>query len=362
MKKRPLLIALVVSAVVLAAGVALAQGGVYAPLFEEAAKVTTTTEAEKPPKTVEEPAADERPEIVEEPAAAEKTAGQTVDEDTKGEEQPPAEETKEEPKEEPEADVTPPAVFITSPDDGAHFTDKVLKFRGETEPGTRVFAGTYEADVTEDGEWAIILVLAPGKNVVTFTAKDDAGNKATASVTVYFDVPSEFSANQKYGSCSEPIPYDRFSGTGTPGSRVEAISEFGSGKTKVQEDGTWYLKVVFPDAPYGTAFPVTIKDEFGHEKVFEFTSYATGEIEFTINQKYGTNTSPWEKFYGTATPGTKLIAVSEYGSADLQVGPEGTYYLEVHFTDPPADTPFSIVVETSEGYRGEFTYTYRPTK
>ncbi len=366
MKKRSLLITLVVFAVVTAAGVALAQGGVYAPLFEKAEKVTTTTLEkpsgdegvdEKPP--AQEPAEEKAEEPAEKPA--EEPAEQPKDESAEEPKDQPAEEPKDEPAEEPEADVTPPELFITTPEDGARFAEKALKFRGETEPGARVFAGKYEADVNEAGEWAIVLMLAPGKNHVTFVAKDEAGNKSDASVTVYYDAPEgEFTANQKYGSCSDPIPWEKFYGTGTPGSWIEAVSEYGSGETKVKDDGTWYLKVTFPEAPYGKTFPVTVKDAFGHKKVFEFTSYSSGEVEFTINQKYGTNTMPWEKFYGTATPGTHIVAVSDYGSADLKAADDGKYYLKVHFTEPPVDTPFTIVVETSEGYRGEFAFTYHP--
>lgn len=188
-----------------------------------------------------------------------------------------------------EADITPPVLKVSSPTDGEHFEAEVITFAGITEPGAKVTAsGKYAASVASNGDWVIDLVLAPGANGVVFTAADAAGNVAQARLTVYLDVPKEtttttkaekgweFSAFQKYGSCSEPIPYDEFSGTGKPGSTISVTSEYGSSSTVVNEDGTYWLRVEFPGAPFGTIFPVKVKDEFGNKKVFEFVSNYSG--------------------------------------------------------------------------------------
>ena len=183
------------------------------------------------------------------------------------------------------ADTTPPELKVSSPSNGEHFETEVVTFSGITEPGAKVTAsGKYAASVSSDGGWVIDLVLAPGANGVVFTAADAAGNMSQARLTVYLDVPKEtttttkaekgweFSAFQKYGSCSEPIPYDEFSGTGKPGSTINVASPYGSGTTTVSEDGTYCLRVEFPEAPHETFFTVKVKDEFGNKKVFEFVS------------------------------------------------------------------------------------------
>jgi hypothetical protein len=88
----------------------------------------------------------------------------------------------------PKADTTPPALQVLSPKDGATVTSRVLEFTGVTERGAEVFSGPFEAE-TIDGEWSINLVLAPGKNGASFTARDAAGNETTVRIVVTYDAP-----------------------------------------------------------------------------------------------------------------------------------------------------------------------------
>jgi hypothetical protein len=86
--------------------------------------------------------------------------------------------------------TTPPEIVVTSPKDGATVDDKVIEFRGETEPGARVASGSFEASVDEDGSWSIRLVLREGRNRAYFTATDDVGNSQTISLSVTYDPPA----------------------------------------------------------------------------------------------------------------------------------------------------------------------------
>lgn len=188
-------------------------------------------------------------------------------------------------------DTTPPPLTITSPEEGASFDEKTVTFVGTTEPGARVFAGPYEADVSSTGEWQIILVLREGSNLARFDARDDAGNESHAAVTVYYVVAqpaptttaakegppttsekelSEFTAFATFGSCAETPPYDVYHGTGEPGSTVYVTSEHGSGSVVVGGEGAWETTVVFATAPPGQPFPVKVSDEFGRKTTFEF--------------------------------------------------------------------------------------------
>ncbi len=180
------------------------------------------------------------------------------------------------------ADTVAPILKITSPEQGAHLEEKTIEFAGTTEPGARVFAGRYEADVASSGEWHIVLVLSEGKNVARFTARDAAGNEAEATVTVYYDPPeptttttvekekAAFTAFKTYGSCSETPPFDVYYGTGEPGSFVDITSEYGSAEVQIGENGQWEKKVYFETAPPGVPFLVRVKDQFGRQKDFEF--------------------------------------------------------------------------------------------
>lgn len=90
----------------------------------------------------------------------------------------------------PAADTTPPPLRITSHDDGDTVTDRVVTFRGTTEPGARVASGPFDATVDGDGAWSLQLVLAPGDNGALFTARDAAGNATEVRIVVTYTPPT----------------------------------------------------------------------------------------------------------------------------------------------------------------------------
>ena len=204
---------------------------------------------------------------------------------------------------EPAADTTAPRIKILSPEAESRVKTSSIVVVGLTEPGAKV---TYPADraidVGEDGMWSTEVRLDVGENVLTFTATDEAGNHATASVTVIRVVdpprttttttttkptdttppttkpPAEwvFTAHSTFGSCSENPPYDIYHGTGKPGTLIAVSSEFGGGTTEIAESGEWSLKVFFAEAPPEVTFAVKVKDFTGERVVFEFVNLFVG--------------------------------------------------------------------------------------
>lgn len=90
----------------------------------------------------------------------------------------------------PPADTTPPSLRVTSPDDGETVSDRVVTFRGTTEPGASVSSGPFDATVDDDGSWSLQLVLAPGDNGAVFSARDGAGNTTDVRVVVTYSPPT----------------------------------------------------------------------------------------------------------------------------------------------------------------------------
>lgn len=279
-------------ALVLVAGAAvafMASPGDDAADSPEAVEKSTTTTSEKVKETTP------TTEKVEETEAKEDSPkAEAVSDDSKKE----TEEEREEAKE-PE-DTTPPDLVILFPEDGQHFDEQKIAFEGKTEPGAKVYAGDYEADVDEAGNWRIVLILTnKGGNVATFKAFDEAGNESVASVKAYYDAaPSEkasesekakeeerkeeekekeepksyeFSATQKYGSCSENPPFDKWYGTGEPGTKVTIASPYGSGSTEIGKYGEWIVKVHFEGVECGQTFEVVLETDKGHRKTYSFT-------------------------------------------------------------------------------------------
>ncbi|MGD2061022.1 MAG: hypothetical protein PVF87_09175 [Acidimicrobiia bacterium] len=276
-------------ALVLTAGVALAL--VAGPEPQEGGasqQMTTTTEA---PDNAEADSPDSEAKGAEaQEEKPEETSKEKEVSEEKGEAESETEETK---PTTAERDTTPPDLVISHPEDGQHFTESKVVFEGKTEPGARVYAGKYEADVDGEGHWRIVLILSSGGNTATLRALDPAGNESFAKVQVFYDPPTvdekpekdeheegqpteepqshEFVAHQKYGSCAEDVPYDVWYGTGTPGTKVFIGSEFGTNSTTIGEMGKWDLKVKFPEAPCGETFRVVLETDRGDREVFEFT-------------------------------------------------------------------------------------------
>lgn len=182
-----------------------------------------------------------------------------------------------------QADTTPPPLAITTPQQDERFEIDKIEFRGTTEPGASVFAGRYEANVDETGNWSIVLILSPGANGALFTATDAAGNEAQARVTVHYDVPEptttttkapkeeiKFTAHNVYGFCEEEPPFDVYWGTAPPGTPIYVESEYGSGSTTANDNGEWELSVTFPEAPANKEFNVKVKDNKGNKVYFDF--------------------------------------------------------------------------------------------
>ncbi|GBE24425.1 hypothetical protein BMS3Bbin02_00696 [bacterium BMS3Bbin02] len=179
-------------------------------------------------------------------------------------------------------DTTPPAFKILSPEHNQTFEVEVVTFSGTVEPGATVFAGRYEATVTDGGEWSIALTLAPGRNTATLVATDAAGNQTSATVVVFLEVPKpdppadwEFTANRVKGSSTKSPPYDVYWGTGKPGTAIQILSEFGSGSVEVDAEGGWEVKVFFPTAPENNEFVVKVKDFTGAKFTFGFIYIVT---------------------------------------------------------------------------------------
>ena len=352
MKHRPIVILAVSFAVVLAAGVALAQVGSYAPGFTELADKSDSVVSDvlSLPQT-QDPEALDLTEAT--PSKVDLKEVRPVKEEPKKVVDQP-EKPAEEPKDEP-ADTTPPKLTITSPTDGAHFGEKTLKYTGMTEPGTRVFAGEWEADVFESGEWHIVLVLSAGKNVTTFTAKDPAGNRTKAAVTAYLDASGkEFTAHQKYGTNSEP--WEKFSGTAMPGTVIELGSEYGDARL-VTEGYEWFLKLHFEGLTEATTFTIVLHTSTGQEMNFTFT-YDPKPIEFSATQKYEScsGPEPYNKYYGTATPGTTITVTSDHGSASTVAAANGEWLIPVFFTGTTDGEPFVVTVNDSEGHEKTFSF------
>lgn len=87
--------------------------------------------------------------------------------------------------------------------------------------------------------------------------------------------PVQWSAFQVYGTCDATPAYDVFYGTAEPGSIILISSPYGGRDKLVGENGTWEVKVFFPDAPVGEPFQVWVTSG-DHQDDFWFTRVSPG--------------------------------------------------------------------------------------
>jgi hypothetical protein len=300
------------------------------------------------------------------PEISEKDSSAVIEESTSDRAEPPREEVeKSEPekKEEEEPADESTWIEILAPTDGQVFGDKRVAFEGKAEPGAKVYAGEYQADINDDGVWRIVLFLAPGSQTVQFKAIDAAGNRATDAVTVSLETVKteekpksfEFTVHQKYVESHER--FEKFYGTGTPGMGVLAKSEYGTEDARVGDNGEWRLPIEFSGLTETKTFPITISTTEGFSGTYWFT-YVAKTHEFTVHQKFVESHERFEKFYGTGTPGMGVVARSEFGVADVRVGENGEWWLPVEFSGLTETKTFPITISTTEGFSGTYWFTY----
>lgn len=87
-------------------------------------------------------------------------------------------------------DDTPPTLVVTSPLTGATVTVPSVTVSGGTEPGAVLYIGGLLTQVDEgSGDFAAVVALVEGVNDIVVEAFDSAGNSATTTVAVTYEVP-----------------------------------------------------------------------------------------------------------------------------------------------------------------------------
>lgn len=92
-------------------------------------------------------------------------------------------------------DTAAPILTITAPTNNSRTDASTALVSGTTEPGAAVAVDDLLANVTENGSFAVLVPLQEGKNLITVTATDLAGNSVTEKLTVEYS-PRANSASQ----------------------------------------------------------------------------------------------------------------------------------------------------------------------
>jgi hypothetical protein len=190
------------------------------------------------------------------------------------------------------------------------------------------------------------LAIAFGSIALAAMLPDSSGDDAATVTSLVSDpeIPTGSSSHfrrtavrrwrdSSENSTSTALEPTRNSAGGRSGTVVLRSSPYGSADLVVGESGEFSLKLFFEGAPTGASFPVTLTVG-DQEYDFEFTwLWDPQNIEITAFQGYGQSEAPlpFEKFYGSAPPGTIVTITSAYGSADTVAGDNGEWFRKVWF-------------------------------
>lgn len=254
-------------------------------------------------------------------------------------------------------DLTPPALALVTPDEGAVFEVREVAIRGQTEPATTVVVTVTDAEgnaesytVVSDEEGAFEVVaeqLADGDYEVVAVATDASGNSAqdTTSFSVVSDAP--------FVRLDTPVDGGRYddnppvSGRTRGGASVELVLTDAEGEVlatatvEADEDGayTWDLGEPLPEGTYTVTATVT---EDGVEVSDSATFTITAEdvtppaVAITEPADGSATRDRLPVIRGTAEPGAKVVVIIDGEVVgEVTAAEDGTW--ELGLTSPLAD-------------------------
>jgi hypothetical protein len=139
-------------------------------------------------------------------------------------------------------------------------------------------------------------------------------------------------------------------GTATPGSRIDAVTAYGSGSAVAGAKGGYELRVKMFEVPAGTSVDIRVTNT-ASASVYEFTVTrpAPEPVEFTAQAAFTTcDSNPvFNEYWGRATAGSTISISSAYGSKVVTAGGEGHWEARVEFPEVPVGTTFVVIVTNS---------------
>lgn len=139
------------------------------------------------------------------------------------------------------------------------------------------------------------------------------------------------------------------------------------GKYSVEAvDGTWTMELVVSPGKNHVGFKAIDADGNLEEAAVTVFYDAPaedkgdkGDVEFSAGQKYGScgDDVPYDVFFGTAAPGTKVTAHSDFGSGSATANDDGRWKIKVEFPGAPVGMTFKVTVNASTGQSETFGFT-----
>ena len=219
-------------------------------------------------------------------------------------------------------DTTPPPIKVTSHKDGHTVTKRIVTFYGTSERNAVVTSGPFEAEMAENGEWEMSLVVQDGANGASFTATDEAGNTASTRIVIYYDEPqattttkaaSNTTATTKAPSSPPPPP--------APTSKWSPNWPADSGGIRNVENWRSTVEKYWPAHRVDCALGIIQRESKGDPRAFNSSSSAEGLMQHL--SKYWVSRAKSAGF----VDGNGLVATPFNGAANIAAGASlASYY------------------------------------
>ena len=149
-------------------------------------------------------------------------------------------------------------------------------------------------------------------------------------------------------------------GVTEPGAKVS----IGDQRVEVGEEGHWRIEVKLREGR--NEIVVVARDAAGNtsEASIVVVYEKKKDVRFTAKQKFEVSMEekPYEVFWGTAPPGSGIVARSEYGVEDARANDDGKWELKLRLNELPPNTKIKINVSSTTGGEKTFSFKWVPER
>jgi hypothetical protein len=212
-------------------------------------------------------------------------------------------------------DTTPPPIKVTSHHDGHTVTQRIVTFYGTSERDAVVTSGPFKAEMAENGEWEMSLVVQDGANGASFTATDEAGNSASVRIVIYYDEP-QATTTTKSASNATPTTKAPSSppATTAPASKWSPNWPADSGGIRNVENWRSTVEKYWPAHRVDCALGIIQRESKGDPRAYNAGSSAEGLMQHL--SKYWVSRAKSAGF----VDGNGLVATPFNGAANIAAG------------------------------------------
>jgi hypothetical protein len=214
-------------------------------------------------------------------------------------------------------DTTPPPLKVTSHKDGHTVTQRIVTFFGTSERDAVVTSGPFEAEMAENGDWELSLIVRAGANGASFTATDEAGNTTSKRIVVHYDEPQATTTTKAASNATTTTKASTNTTTTkapTPTSKWSPNWPADAGGIRSVENWRSTVEKYWPADRVDCALGIIHRESKGDPRAYNSSSSAEGLMQHL--SKYWVSRAKGAGF----VDGNGLVATPFNGAANIAAG------------------------------------------